>query len=94
MPNDKINKVYCLFDGSRITATSPTHFVVQLRDAGMFVCHQGEREYMEGFAYRLGILAGVKKLDLTTRIDCSSTNSFVGSLVTNRLLTINELVLH
>ena len=94
MPNDKINKVYCLFDGSRITATSPKHFVSQLRDSGMFVCHQGELEYMEGFAGRLGIIADVKKIYLQSKIDCSSTNTFVDSLITNRLLTINELVLH
>ena len=92
--DNKVYKLYCLFDGSRFTATSHTHFVGQLRDTGRFVCHQGEHEYMEGFAHRLGIYCGVKKLGLTKRIDCSSTTTFVDSLIANKLLTINELVLH
>jgi hypothetical protein len=91
--NDKTYKVYCLFDGSRITATSHSDYVSQLRDIGMFVCNQGITEYMEGFAYRLGIYCGVNKLNLINKIDCSSVNSFIESLIANRFLTIDELVL-
>ena len=94
MANDKTYKEYCLFDGSRITATSHTDYVSQLRDIGMFVCNQGILEYMEGFAYRLGVYCGVNKFNLTNKIVCSSVDSFVESLIANKLLVINELLLN
>ena len=93
MPNNTY-KTYKLFDGSAIVASSPVDYVSQLRATGMFVCNQGQQEYMEGFAKRLGIYCEVKKLGLYKRIDCTTPDTFVQSLIDNEFLVVEEILMN
>jgi hypothetical protein len=94
MRNQITYKNYKLFDGSVIVATSSVDFVSQLRASGIFVCNQGQQEYMEGFAKRLGIYCAVKKLGFHKEIDCRTPDTFVQSLIDNNFLAVEPTLMN
>ncbi len=83
--NQRVFKLYELFDGFTCAADSHTGFAEAMKASARFIPESKTlEEYIEGVAYRLAITEEMF-------IECTDCDSFVESLQANDLLKISDM---